>query len=95
MLQTRGGVVCVKRSEHIGSFLKAEAGVRHSAVVFLIIFTLVGQDIEGMETEAKKRRATAMWLAWGIPFLLLAFFIITPEQEAGERQRAAARSQSC
>lgn len=69
--------------------MKAEVSARHSVVVFLIIFTLVDLDIRGRNSEEERRKTTAMWLGWGIPFLLLAFFIITPEQEALEKKREA------
>jgi hypothetical protein len=78
------------RVTNIQAILKAEASARHSVAVFLIIFTLVDQDIRGLKTEQERRKATAMWLAWGIPFLLLAFFIITPEQESMEKKREVA-----
>jgi hypothetical protein len=84
-----GGSV-MPRITDMQAILKAEASARHSVAVFLIIFTLVDQDIRGLKTEQERRKATAMWLAWGIPFVLLAFFIITPEQESMEKQREAA-----
>ena len=66
--------------------IKAEATARHSVAIFLIIYTLIDLDIRGRNTEEERRKATAMWLGWGIPFVLLAFFIITPEQEAIEKR---------
>ncbi|QSO50249.1 hypothetical protein JZ785_14885 [Alicyclobacillus curvatus] len=78
------------RITDIQAILKAEASARHSVAVFLIIFTLVDQDIRGLKTEQERRKVTAMWLAWGIPFVLLAFFIITPEQESREQKRDVA-----
>lgn len=69
------------------AFIRAEATARHGVVVFLIIYTLIDLDIRARGSEEEKRRATAMWLGWGIPFVLLAFFIITPEQEALQERR--------
>ena len=65
----------------------AESGARHSVVVFLIIFTLVDMDIMAVKDESQRMKLTATWLAWGIPFLLLAFFFISPEQDAIALQR--------
>lgn len=73
------------------SVIKAEARARHSVAIFLIIYTLIDLDIGGRNTEEERRKATAMWLGWGIPFLLLAFFIITPEQERIEKGREEKR----
>ena len=70
----------------------AESGARHSVVVFLIIFTLVDMDIMAVKDESQRMKLTATWLAWGIPFLLLAFFFISPEQDAMAIKRAAEMS---
>lgn len=59
----------------------ADYDARHGAAIFLILFALVGVDIMSYKDEQQRQRVTAMWLAWGIPFLLLGFFIITPEQD--------------
>lgn len=69
------------------SVIRAEASARHGVVVFLIIYTLIDLDIRARGSEEEQRKATAMWLGWGIPFVLLAFFIITPEQEALQERR--------
>lgn len=60
----------------------ADSDARHGAAIFLILFALVGLDIMSYENEEQRQRVTATWLAWGIPFLLLGFFIITPEQDS-------------
>lgn len=60
---------------------KAEESARHGLFVFLILFTLVGIDIMSKKTQAEQQQATQTWVAWGVTFVLLAFFIITPEQE--------------
>jgi len=63
------------------NWIKGEANARHGAFVFLILFTLTGMDIRSKKSKLEQERATHTWLAWGITFLLLAFFIIAPEQE--------------
>ena len=78
----RGGSTVSSDKLQAFKYYLAESGARHSVVVFLIIFTLVDIDISSEKDEAKRRKLTATWLAWGIPFLLLAFFIISPEQDA-------------
>lgn len=60
---------------------KAEENARHSLFVFLIILTLVNLDIMARKTKKEQERATQTWVAWGVIFVLLAFFIIAPEQE--------------
>ena len=60
---------------------KAEEAARHSLFVFLILLTLVNLDIMARKSKREQERATQTWVAWGVTFVLLAFFIISPEQE--------------
>lgn len=60
---------------------KAEENTRHSLFVFLLLLTLVNLDIMARKTKREQERATQAWVGWGVVFVLLAFFIITPEQE--------------
>lgn len=72
------------------SFLKdwrnAEASNRHSAAIFLIIYSLVGMDIMSVQDEKQRQKITAKWVAWGVVFTLIGFFIISPEQEAIQKK---------
>ena len=60
----------------------ADYDARHGAAIFLTLLALVGLDIMSIDNEKQRQKATATWLAWGIPFFLLASFFITPEQDA-------------
>ncbi|QSO48045.1 hypothetical protein [Alicyclobacillus mengziensis] len=66
---------------------KAEASARHGLFTFLILFTLVNLDIMARKTKKEQEKATQTWVAWGVTFVLLAFFIITPEQELLQSRR--------
>lgn len=74
------------QQELLRKWQKGEESARHSLFVFLLILTLVNLDIMARKTEAEKQRATQTWVAWGVTFVLLAFFIITPEQELLQSQ---------
>ncbi|MCL6548756.1 MAG: hypothetical protein K6T30_07580 [Alicyclobacillus sp.] len=63
------------------ALLRAEESARHGLFVFLLLLTLVNLDIMARHSREEQERATQTWLAWGVVFVLLAFFIITPEQE--------------
>ncbi|QQE76807.1 hypothetical protein [Alicyclobacillus sp. SO9] len=85
-----------RTSDQKSKLRQAEEEARHGVAVFLIIYSLVGIDIQSKKTEEEKRKTTALWLAWGIPFLLLAFFIITPEQQTiRESQQNTMLRQGC
>ncbi|MCF8563519.1 hypothetical protein LLE49_02050 [Alicyclobacillus tolerans] len=77
----------MNKGQAMKAWKRAESSARHGVVVFLIIYSLIGIDIMSYKTEEERRKVTATWLGWGIPFLLLAFFIITPEQEAIQMYR--------
>ena len=66
---------------------KAEESARHGLFTFLILFTLVNLDIMARKTRKEQEKATQTWVAWGVTFVLLAFFIITPEQEFLQSRR--------
>lgn len=58
-----------------------EQSARHGVAIFLTLFSLIALDTVFTEDKDREKRSR-MWTAWGITFVLLAFFIITPEQEA-------------
>ncbi|GMA55529.1 hypothetical protein C7445_102128 [Alicyclobacillus sacchari] len=63
------------------SWIRAEESARHGVFVFLILLTLANLDIMARATRKEQENATREWVAWGVVFVLLAFFIIVPEQE--------------
>ncbi|MDP9729469.1 hypothetical protein ACOJUR_02250 [Alicyclobacillus tolerans] len=77
------------QSPSLTAFAQAESNSRHGAFIFLLLYTLIGIDIMAKKTPQEQMQALKVWLPWGITFLLLAFFIIAPEQEA--TQAAAAK----
>ncbi len=60
---------------------RGEETARHGLFTFLLIFSLVNLDIMAQKSREEQERATQTWVGWGLTFVLLAFFIITPEQE--------------
>ncbi|MCL6452395.1 MAG: hypothetical protein K6T78_02070 [Alicyclobacillus sp.] len=67
--------------EAVKAWQKGEADARHGVFTFLILLTLANLDIMARKTKREQERATQTWVAWGVIFVLLAFFIIAPEQE--------------
>ncbi len=61
--------------------IRGEESARHGLFTFLLVLTLVNLDIMARKTKKEQERATQTWVAWGVIFVLLAFFFITPEQE--------------
>jgi len=72
------------------SWRRAEESARHGLFVFLILLTLANLDIMARSTRREQENATKEWVAWGVVFVLLAFFIIVPEQEQIQARVAAA-----
>lgn len=69
-------------NEALQDYLYAEASNRHAAAVFLILYALIGLDTMSIEDPKLREKMTVAWIAWGITFILLGFFIIGPEQAA-------------
>lgn len=80
-------------AEAFADYQAAEAANRHDAVIFLMLFAIIGLDLFAIEDEQQRQRATAVWLAWGLAFLLAGFFLIAPEQSALQRARRRAQRQ--
>lgn len=79
------GVYLLKRAK-VGAAVDPLAGLSHNLLLFLLILTLVNLHIMSHENEQAKEQATARWVAWGVMFTMLGFFVITPEQEAAEKR---------
>lgn len=73
-----------KGSLAFSKWMKAEKSARHSLFVFLLIFTLVELDITARKSRQAEEQASRTWITWGVTFVLLAFFIISPEKELVE-----------
>lgn len=70
-----------KKNEALLKWEKGEEAARHGLFVFLLFLTLSNLDVMSQKTMQEKELATKTWVSWGVIFILLAFFIITPEQE--------------
>lgn len=70
-----------QNSTNMKKWVQAEESARHGLFTFLLLLTLVNLDIMARKTRREQEQATQAWVAWGVIFVLLAFFIITPEQE--------------
>lgn len=55
--------------------------LNRSLFTFLILLTLENLHIMSFSSAKERQLATQRWLTWGITFLLIAFFILAPEQE--------------
>ncbi len=62
------------------------AGLSGNLLLYLLVLTLVNVHIMSHENEKVKEQVTARWVAWGVIFTLLGFFVITPEKEAAEKR---------
>ncbi|MCY0896374.1 MAG: hypothetical protein OWS03_08830 [Alicyclobacillaceae bacterium] len=67
------------------NWLDAEAVASRGLFTFLLLFTLTGMDIMSRPAD-QQAEATKGWVLWGVVFILLAFFIIAPEQERATAQ---------
>ncbi|WDL97865.1 hypothetical protein [Alicyclobacillus sp. ALC3] len=70
-----------QNSPNMKKSMQAEESARHGLFTFLLLLTLVNLDIMARKTKREQQQATQTWVAWGVIFVLLAFFVITPEQE--------------
>jgi hypothetical protein len=73
--------------QQLQQWLKAEEKARHGVVIYLTLGSLIFLDIFSIQDEKRREEMTRAWVAWGIVFLLLAFFIIAPEQDALEASK--------
>ncbi|MGZ4030617.1 MAG: hypothetical protein ACXVP5_01625 [Tumebacillaceae bacterium] len=73
--------------QQLQQWLKAEEKARHGVVIYLTLGGLIFLDISSIQDEKRREEVTRTWVVWGITFLLLAFFIIAPEQDALESSK--------
>lgn len=74
------------KAAKVGDPVDPLAGLSRNLLLFLLILTLVNVHIMSHENERAKEQATARWVAWGVIFTLLGFFVITPEIEEAEKR---------
>ena len=70
------------RANEMTAVETATASVGRTLFLYLLFLTLINIHIMSHKEHRDQERVTARWVAWGVMFTLLGFFIITPEQEA-------------
>lgn len=65
---------------------QADAGARQGVAIFLTLYSLISLYNSTIKDPVQLQKATATWTLWGVIFVILAFFIIVPEQAALQKK---------